>query len=472
MKNKIAGSENRNSDTSRSGQSFSAVSKKNEIDMIHGPLAGKIFAMALPLAAISILQQFFNAADVAVVGNFASDTALAAVGANTPIINMFLTFFTGLATGGNVALATLIGSGQKEKVHSAIQTIYTLSLICGLAVVMIGQVIAKPILLLVNTPENVIDQACLYLRIYLFAMMFAVVYNFASAILRSKGDTKRPLYCLIASGVLNVILNLLFVIGFHLDVAGVALATLISNIVCCLASLIILSREADSFCLSLIGFELNPDTLKFTLRIGLPTGVQGMLFSISNIIIQSGINSFGADCIAGNTAACNYEFIAYFVISAFGQTSTTFVSQNFGAGEYRRCRKVFWTSMGMGEGLCFLVSMCFYLLRGFWLGFFTSSDAVLYYAGIRMLYVVMLEWVCGFNEFAASALRGQGISMVPTVISILGSCVLRILWINTIFVWYRSINTLMLVYPVSWIFNGIAALTAYFLMSRKLLHTI
>ena len=306
--------------------------KRNEIDMLNGPMAGRIVLMALPLAAISILQQLFNAADVAVVGRFASDTALAAVGANTPVINMFLTLLTGIATGGNVAISTLIGEGRSDKIKDAVHTVFTISLIGGVSIVVIGQIIAKPLLELINVPDDVIGQSLTYLRIYLFAMMFAVIYNFASAILRSKGDTRRPLYCLIASGIINVILNLVFVIGFSLDVVGVATATLIANFVCALATVIILIKEDSYLKLDLRDLRLDAVPLKFTLRIGIPAGLQGMMFSVSNIIIQSGINSFGADCIAGNTAALNYEFVTFFIISAFAQTATTYTSQNYGAG--------------------------------------------------------------------------------------------------------------------------------------------
>ena len=340
--------------------------KRNEIDMLNGPMAGRIVLMALPLAAISILQQLFNAADVAVVGRFASDTALAAVGANTPVINMFLTLLTGIATGGNVAISTLIGEGRSNKIKDAVHTVFTISLIGGVSIVVIGQIIAKPLLELINVPDDVIGQSLTYLRIYLFAMMFAVIYNFASAILRSKGDTRRPLYCLIASGIINVILNLVFVIGFSLDVVGVATATLIANFVCALATVIILIKEDSYLKLDLRDLRLDAVPLKFTLRIGIPAGLQGMMFSVSNIIIQSGINSFGADCIAGNTAALNYEFVTFFIISAFAQTATTYTSQNYGAGNSERCRKVMRYSMLLGIGMCFALCMIIVAAPYFW----------------------------------------------------------------------------------------------------------
>ena len=444
------------------------MNKKNEIDMLHGSLVDKILTVALPLAAISILQQLFNAADVAVVGRFASDNALAAVGANTPIINMFITFFTGLATGGNVAISIMIGRGEREKVNRGIQSIYTLSLICVVILLAAGELLAAPILHWVNTPENVLDKAVLYLRIYLFAMVFAVIYNFMAAILRSKGDTKRPLYCLIASGIINVILNLIFVIGFHMDVAGVAIATLIANIVNAGAVIIILMHESGEFQLDISRLTIDPEVIRFALRIGLPAGLQGFLFSASNIIIQSGINSFGADCIAGNTAAMNFEFMVFFIVNAFGQTATTFTSQNYGAGEYDRCKKVYRYCMILETAIAGVVSLIFYFGADFWLGFFTTSPAVIEYAMVRMTLVVLLEFTTGFNDTAACSLRGLGISLQPTIISIMGTCVLRIIWVATIFRWYHNIYILMAVYPISWVLLSVPMMTTYFVMRKRL----
>ena len=439
----------------------SDMAEKNEIDMIHGSLADKLLKVALPLAAISVLQQMFNACDVAVVGRFGSPTALAAVGANVTIVNMFLTFFSGLATGGNVTLSNLIGQGKKERISDCVHTLFTLSLISAVLVLAVGQLIARPLLHIMNTPDNIMQQAELYLRIFLFAMMFAVIYNFSSAILRSKGDTKRPMYCLIASGVLNIILNLVFVLGLHLDVAGVAIATLLSNMVCAASCVFLLVKEEGEMHLNLKKLRIRKDVLMFTLRIGLPAGIQGMLFSVSNMIIQSGINSFGDDCISGNTAAANYEYITYFVVNAFGQTATTFVSQNYGAGEKKRCRKVIRESMGMALVLSALVGGCFLLGSRLWLGFFTTKEAIYEYAYIRMYSVVVLEFLTSFNEMGGAGLRGRGISLPPTIISILGSCIFRIIWMKTVFAWNHKILILMLVYPVSWIFLAACMLTAY-----------
>lgn len=441
--------------------------KKNEINMLEGAIFSNIVKVALPLAFISILQQFFNAADVAVVGRFASSNALAAVGANTPIVNMFLTFFTGLATGGNVAISMQIGKDEKDKISSSVHTISLLAFICSMVLILVGEVFAHPLLSMIHTPETVFNQALLYLRIYLFAMAFAVIYNFASAILRSKGDTQRPLYCLIFSGVLNVLLNLFFVIVLHMDVVGVALATLISNIVCAFSTFVLLMKEPEPFTLKIRQLRFDYPILRMALKIGLPAGVQGMLFSISNIMIQSGINQFGPDCIAGNTAAMNFEFISYFIVAAFGQTVTTFISQNYAAGKYDRCRKIFRQSIAGSVLFCLCASLCFTFFREFWLGLFSTDPNVLEYATIRMFIVVLLESFTTFNEIPAGGLRGMGISMPPTIIAILGSCVFRIVWMATIFAWYPTIIVLMLVYPVSWFLISIGQMGTYLYYEKK-----
>ena len=444
--------------------------KKNKIDMLDGSLADKILKVALPLAAISILQQFFNAADVAVVGRFASKDAIAAVGANTSIINMFITLFTGLATGGNVAIATLIGKKRKDELSDAIQTVYTLSLISGLIIIVLGEIFARSLLELIDTPANIIDSALLYLRIYMIAMAFGIVYNFMSAVLRSKGDTKRPMYCLIASGLINVLLNLLFVIVFKMDVAGVALATLIANIFCAAATVLILMREESPMKLELFKFMFVKKPLFYTLRIGLPAGIQGLLFSVSNVLIQSGINSFGSDCIAGNTAALNFEFISFFVINAFAQTTTTFVSQNYGAGKKDRCRKATGICLIMGVSMCLVVSLCFFIWADMWLRLFTTEAGVLAFALVRMRYVALMEPITGLYEVPASALRGYGIAMPPTVITVIGSCVLRVIWMYTIFRMFNSYGALIIVYPVSWVLISIV-MGIYYLRSVKKIET-
>ena len=440
----------------------SAVKKRNEINMLEGPMTGKLISIALPLILISILQQLFNAADVAVVGRFASSDSLAAVGANTPIANVFITFFTGLATGGNVTISSLIGrKADEHHIHRAVQTVYTLSLIGFILILLFGQLLSRPLLVLTGTPESILPRSVLYLRIYFFALAFSVIYNFCSAILRSKGDTRRPLYCLVISGIVNVALNLLFVIVFSMDVAGVALATLISNALCAGICLRLLIRETDFLRIFPTELLLEKEYLKTTLGVGLPSALQGMLFSVSNMIIQSGINSLGSACIAGNTAALNFEYMAYFVVNGFAQTITTFVSQNYGAGKFSRCRQALRRALLLAVSLTALVSACFYFGSSFWLSFFSDDPEVLSMAMIRMLFVTALEPMTAFYELPGGALRGRGISVPPTVVTVSGSCLFRIIWVHTFFRLFPTLSGLLFVYPVSWVLLSTGMLLLY-----------
>lgn len=443
------------------------MKKNNEIDMINGPLFFKILSVALPLASISILQQMFNAADVAVVGNFASENAIAAVGANTPVINIFLTFFTGLATGGNIAISNFIGRQNGPATKKAVHTVFSISLVSAVLVFIIGQIIANPVIHAINTPDEILKSAMLYFRIYLGAMFFAVIFNFNSAILRSKGDTKRPLICLIISGIANVLLNLVFVIVFHLDVAGVAIATLISNAFCAFATTLILTKDRGDVSLDLKELGVDKETLKFALRIGLPTAFQGALFSFSNIIIQSAINSLGANCIAGNTAALNYEYIAYFIVSAFSQTATTFYSQNYAAQKYDRTKKIFYICLASAFGFCFILSGTFLLFNNFFISLFSTNAAVMAYALLRLKYVAFLEPLTAINEIPSGALRAMGVALPPTIISIMGTCVLRIFWVNTVFKLHPDALSLLIVYPISWILIGGCMMVLYFHIYKK-----
>lgn len=445
-----------------------STKRLNEVNMTEGPLLGNILKVALPLAMISILQQLFNAADVAVVGRFADEAALAAVGTNTPIINMFLTFFTGLATGGNVVISTMIGSGKTKEVKKALHTVFSLALVCSLFVIVVGETVAEPMLKLINTPDTVLPHALIYLRIYFWALAFAVIYNYCSAILRSKGDTKRPLYVLVVSGIINVILNFLLVAVFKLAVAGVAIATLVANIICALVTVLLLLKEEGYMKLELKALGFDEHSLKYALKIGLPAGFQGMLFAVSNVVIQAGINSFGADCIAGNTAALLYEFAVYYIVNAFGQTATTFVSQNYGAKNMKRCKKVYVTCLILGGMISFALAGFLYINSDFFLGLFSHSKGVLEYAMIRMKYVVLLVCLIVFNDVGSGCQRGMGVSIPPTVISITGSCVLRVVWVKTMFVLFPNIVVLLLAYPASWVALGFMQSAAYIFYNKKI----
>lgn len=445
-----------------------ADSKPKQVDMLHGSLANKIFFFALPLATTSILQQLFNSADLAVVGRFSSSEAMAAVGSNSSVINLIVSLFIGLSVGANVVIATLIGRDRKEEINDAIHTIYLTALISGLLLVFVGIVVAEPLLTLMGAPENVMNLAIAYLRIYFLAMPFMMVYNFGSAILRSKGDSKRPLICLAISGVVNVILNLVFVIGFGMSVAGVAIPTVISNALSSIMITVILMKEEETFRLHFNQLKFHSQYFKQMLQIGLPAGIQGMVFALSNVVIQSAINSFGSDAIAGATAASNFEFMCYFIVNAFAQTAVTFTSQNFGAQNYDRCKKVFKICFLMGEGLTLCLSLIFWFGRDFFIQFFTTDPEVIKYAYVRLLLVGTLEIGTGSYEMTGGCLRGMGKSMVPAIITIFGSCVFRLIYIYTIFKMFPTFFVLFAVYPISWAITGIVMNASYFSIRKSL----
>ncbi len=442
--------------------------KTKQVDMLHGSLLDKIFFFALPLALSSILQQLFNSADLAVVGRFASYEAMAAVGSNAAVINLIISLFTGLSVGANVVIATLIGRNEKEKINDAVHTIVSVALLSGLVLIGIGILASKEILILMDAPANVLQQAIIYLRIYFTAMPFIMMYNFGSSILRSKGDSQRPLYCLIASGILNVLLNLLFVIVFQLGVVGVALATVISNALSAGMIVHFLRHEEETFRLSLKKLKIHKSYLLQMMKIGLPAGIQGMVFSLSNVVIQSGINSFGAEAIAGSTAAQNFEFMAYFVVNAFSQAAVTFTSQNYGARDYERCKRVFLIAMLCGECITFAFSMTFWFGRQFFLSFFTTDPKVLTFAMTRMFWISNFEIGTGTYEISGGCLRGMGKSMTPTILTLIGSCLFRLLYVTFIFSRFNSFETLLYAYPLSWVITGSAVLIAYFKTRRAL----
>ncbi len=438
--------------------------------MLNGTLADKMVKFALPLAASSVLQQLFNAADLAVVGRFASSQAMAAVGSNSSVISLILNLFIGLSVGANVLVANLIGKGQKEKINEAVHSIITIGFISGVIMIALGTLVAPRILTLMGAPEEVMSLATLYLRIYFWAMPALMVYNFGSSILRSKGDSKRPLLAMSTAGVINVVLNLIFVIGFKLHVIGVALATVISNMISAGVILWILMHEEESFRLSLHHLGINMDNLTAILKVGLPAGLQGIIFSLSNIVIQSSINSFGADAIAGSTAAQNFEFMVYCVVNAFSQTAVTFTSQNFSAGKYDRCRKVFTLSMAIGLCAGAIVGAVFALSRNTVIRLFTTDPAVIQFAVTRMLVVCLLDWMTGLYEISGGCLRGMGRSMTPAMLTVVGSCGVRLLWVWTVVAAFHEFHILLMVYPVSWLITGGMVLFAYFTARKRLFH--
>lgn len=438
-----------------------------QMDMLHGSLLDKILLFALPLAASSILQQLFNSADVAVVGRFAGSQALAAVGGNSSVVSLLINLFVGLSVGANVLIANYIGRGKKDQAQEAVHTAITIALISGIFLIFVGFLAARPLLSLMNTPEDVLDLAVIYLRIYFLGMPFVMLYNFGGAILRSVGDTRRPLYCLLISGMVNVCLNLFFVIVCKLSVAGVAIATVLANMVSSGLIVYFLVHEEGAIRLSLSRLSLKKEHALRMIQIGVPAGIQGMVFSLSNVCIQTAINGFGSNAVAGSAAAVNFEFFTYFVTNGFGQAAVTFTSQNFGAGELERCKKIFRLSMGCGLIFTGLMSMAFVLGRNLLIRVYTVEDPVIAYAMVRVLYVETFACLPVTYEVGGAALRGLGYSMLPAILTVIGSCGFRILWIYTVFQKFSDFFVLMVVYPVTWVITGSMVLAAYFIMRKK-----
>lgn len=442
--------------------------KKKQMDMIHGPMFYKILFFALPLAASSILQQLFNSADVAVVGRFAGSTALAAVGGNSPVINLLINMFVGLSIGANVIIANFIGQGREDKVKEAVHTVMSVALISGVSLLVIGIIIAKPILLMINTPSEVINLAVLYLRIYFLGMPFVMVYNFGAAILRSTGETRKPLYCLIISGIINILLNLLLVIVFHLSVAGVAIATVIADGVSAFLVVYFLSHSDDAIRLNIRELSLNKEIVVKVIKIGAPAGLQGVVFSLSNVFIQSAINGFGTHAMAGSSAGLNYEYFTYYMINAFNQTAVTFTSQNYGAKDLERCKRAFRISLVTGMALTLVMSFIFVGATDFFAGIYTNDPVAIKYAIIRMKHVTLLECLTGVYEISGGALRGMGHSLLPALLTVIGSCGFRVVWLYTVFKVVPTFTMLMNVYPVTWVITGTMVMTSYLIIRKRI----
>ena len=442
--------------------------KTKEMDMLNGGLAGKLILFAIPLAFSGILQQLFNSADVAVVGRFAGSAALAAVGSCVALVGIFVNLIIGLAVGPNAALANLIGQGQRNRISRMVHTILTFGMILGVVLMGLGFLTARTVLEASGTPESVINEALLYIRIYFIGIPFMTIYNFGAAILRSYGDTKRPMYYLVLSGTVNVILNLVFVICFGLGVEGVAISTTISNMLSTALVLVHLHGKEDEFQFRFHKMHIEWKDLKRVLMIGIPAGIQGAIFSVSNVFIQSGINSFGEDAIAGSSLALNFEYFTYDIANAFAQAAVTFTSQNFGAGNLKRCKKIFWLCMLFGMGFTEILSIVFMIWDDFFVSIYTISDAVAVYGLIRMHHVCSLEGLTATYEVESAALRGMGKSLEPSIITILGTVVFRMIWLVTVFRWIPTYDMLMNVYISSWVFTGGLIFIVYVLYMRKL----
>ena len=446
------------------------VKKKGQgyqIDMIHGPLAGKLLVFAIPLMLSSILQLLFNAADVIVVGRWSGSQSLAAVGSNTSLINLMVNLFVGFSVGTNVVVARDLGAGREEDVRDSVHTSIALSLVSGVVLMGLGLLLSRQMLELMGSPEDVIGLAAVYLRIYFCGMPGNMLYNFGAAILRAQGDTKRPLYFLTAAGIINVILNLVFVIVFHMDVAGVALATIISQYVSTILVLLTLMRDKGPLRVDLRALRLDMKVVRRILQVGLPAGFQGMVFSISNVVIQSSINSFGSTVVAGSAASSNIEGFVYAGMNAFYQTALTFTSQNYGACECKRVDRIMGLCL-LYSGLIGLVLGNLAYLFGYPLGsiYAPGQEEVIAQAVDRLSICCTTYFLCGLMDTQVGVLRGIGYSVVPMIVSLVGSCALRLLWVATIFQLNRTPEMLYLSYPVSWVITA-ATHFVFFLFIRK-----
>ncbi len=428
-----------------------STTKPQHMDMLNGPIWNKLPRYALPVAATGILGQLFNAADIAVVGNFTGEmrtAAVAAVGANSPVIGLLLNLFIGIALGANVVIANAIGRGDRETVHHAVHTSIVTALIGGVFVAIFGQLIAAGLMGLLNVPDDVYPLALSYLRIYLLGMPVILLYNFEAAIFRSVGDTKVPLIALTVSGVLNVILNLFFVIVLKMNVNGVAIATVISNAV---SSVLLLRRllRGDLVRVELKQLRIDPAVFRKIMRIGLPAGIQGAIFALSNIIIQSAINSLGTVVMAASSASFNIEIIAYDVLNSFSQACTTFVGQNYGAGKIDRCKKTMLLSLGE-DIIASAIAIVLVLLAGKYLLAIFNNDPQVIEIGYSRLLILFGSYILTLTyEILSGYLRGFGVSLVPAILTLFGVCGVRIVWINTVFPLHQTFRSIMLVYPIS-----------------------
>lgn len=441
---------------------------KAKVDMLNGPLFMKILIFALPLAASSLLQQLFNSVDVAVVGRFASSKALAAVGSNAPVISLLINLFIGISMGANVVISNHLGQRDEQSIRHAISTVTLVAVISGLLLMCIGIGVARPILELMDTPSDVLDMAVLYLRIYFIGIPFFLIFNFGAAILRSVGDTRRPLYILVVAGIINTVLNLIFVIGLGMSVEGVAIATAVANAISAAWIIQLLRKEPGALQLQFKHLRIYKKELKRMLQIGVPAGLQGMVFSISNVVVQSAINGYGAAAIAGSAAAVNFEYYCYYIIVACNGAAISFIGQNYGAQKYDRVRRIYRICLLMGVVGCFIANALFTWQNQFFLSFFTTDAEVIHYGAIRMEGVLLFQFIACSYEVTGSALRGMGESMLPTIMTVFGTCILRIIWVFAVLPHYTGFAHLLQVYPLSWILTGSMVIIAYKLKMRQI----
>ena len=445
-----------------------AKKNKYEIDMCNGTIMDKLISFSLPLMLSGILQLMFNAVDIIVVGRFSGSQALAAVGSTSALINVFTNLFIGISLGANVLTARFYAAGREKEVSETVHTAITLALVSGIVMALVGLVFSKGALALMGTPDDVIGLSALYMRIYFCGMPFFMMYNYGAAILRAVGDTKRPLIFLIVSGVINAILNLFLVIGFHLDVAGVGIATVISQLVSCILVLRCLHHTESSYQLHLAKLRIRSVYLKQIFEVGVPAGIQSTVINISNAMLQSSVNSFGSIAMAGYTAANNIFGFLYVTVNAVTQACMSFTSQNYGVGKWKRMDRVLIDCLILSFVAMMILGNSAYFFGPKLLTIYTSNSKVIQCGMEILLYTTVTYFLCGFMDLFPGALRGMGRSGVPMILSIIGTVGTRIVWIFWIFPNHRSLDILFISYPASWIITIVLQVICYYFVRKQL----
>ena len=440
---------------------------KYEIDMCNGSILDKLVSFSIPLMLSGILQLLFNAVDIIVVGQFTGNEALAAVGSTTALINVFVNLFIGISLGASVLAARFYATGQEKEMSETVHTSITLALISGIAMGIIGVIAAKGALELMDTPDNVLNLSTLYMRIYFMGMPFFMLYNYGAAILRAVGDTKRPLLFLIISGATNVVLNLLLVIQFHLGVAGVAIATVISQCISCILVLRCLYLSDGSYQLRFNKLGMKTRYVKQIFQIGIPAGIQSTIINFSNVLLQSSVNSFGSVAMAGYTAANNILGFLYVSVNSITQACMSFTSQNYGVRKFKRMDKVLLECLGLTVIVALVLGGGSYLFGAELMHIYTKSTKVIECGVDIMLYTTVTYFLCGIMDLLPGALRGMGYSTVPMILSVIGTVGTRIVWIYVIFPCHRSLDFLFISYPVSWLLTIVMQVICFYFVRKK-----
>ncbi len=447
------------------------MASKYSLDMTTGPFLKKMLLFSVPILFTGLLQMVYNMADIIVVGKFAGGTALAAVGATSSLVNLILNVFLGMSMGSGVLTAKYIGAGDENAVKRCVHSAMALSIFSGFAVGLIGFCFSKNFLMMMDSPEDVLPLSTLYLKIYFLGAPASMIYNFGASIVRATGDTKKPLIILSASGIVNIVLNLIFVIKFNMSVDGVGYATIISQYISAAAIIVVLLKTDNACKLHLSKIRFHKNELKRTLLIGVPAGIQNSFFSISNVIIQTTINSFGASVMAGVAAATNIDGLIFTCASSITQTTMTFSSQNLGAKKYGNFNKIYYRSLILTVVIAGSMSLLALLFKNEILGVFSNDPEVISYGAQRLAMILPFYFFCPLMDVGAGQLRGMGKSFLPMIISLLGACGLRLLWIFFVFPYNPTLEFLYWAYPISWIVTFFAQFSCYFIERQKLCKT-